>query len=104
MSEENNKKKNPFSIYWIYAAIGLAIIGFQLYMSASSTATITNQTFFQLAEKGYISHVFIVNNVRADFKLTKEGKDFVQNSYSWEESTRHLIESFLQHDWHSFYS
>ncbi len=80
MSEENNKKKNPFSIYWIYAAIGLAIIGFQLYMSASSTATITNQTFFQLAEKGYISHVFIVNNVRADFKLTKEGKDFVQNS------------------------
>ncbi len=80
MSEENNKKKNPFSIYWIYAAIGLAIIGFQLYMSASSTATITNQTFFQLAEKGYVSHVFIVNNVRADFKLTKEGKDFVQNS------------------------
>ena len=80
MSEENNKKKNPFSIYWIYAAVGLAIIGFQLYMSASSTATITNQTFFQLAEKGYISHVFIVNNVRADFKLTKEGKDFVQNS------------------------
>jgi cell division protease FtsH len=85
MSEENNKKKNPFSIYWIYAAIGVAIIGFQLFMSASSTATINNQqTFFQLAEEGYISKVYIVNRVRADFQLNKDGETFVKNTKTGE--------------------
>ncbi|MCE2743113.1 MAG: ATP-dependent zinc metalloprotease FtsH [Fluviicola sp.] len=85
MSEENNKKKNPFSIYWIYAAIGVAIIGFQLFMSASSTATINNQqTFFQLAEEGYISKVYIVNRVRADFQLNKDGESFVKNTKTGE--------------------
>ena len=78
---ENNKKKNPFSIYWIYGFIAVAIIGFQLFNSTESSSVVKNQrSFFELAEKGYISHVFIVNKVRADFKLTKEGKDFVQNS------------------------
>jgi ATP-dependent metalloprotease FtsH len=85
MSKENNKKKNPFSIYWIYAAIGLAIIGFQLYMSSSSTAIINNQqTFFQLAEDGYISKVYIVNRVRADFQLNKDGETFVKNTKTGE--------------------
>ncbi len=85
MSEENNKKKNPFSIYWIYAAIGVAIIGFQLFMSASSTASINNQqTFFQLAEDGYISKVYIVNRVRADFQLNKDGETFVKNTKTGE--------------------
>jgi ATP-dependent Zn protease len=30
MSEE--KKKSPFSIYWIYAALGVALIAFQIYI------------------------------------------------------------------------
>ena len=78
---ENSKKKNPFSIYWIYGFIAVAIIGFQLFNSSESSSVVKNQqSFFELAEKGYVSHVFIVNKVRADFKLTKEGKDFVQNS------------------------
>ncbi len=85
MSEEKNKKKNPFSIYWIYAAIGIAIIGFQLFMSSSSTATINNQqTFFQLAEDGYISKVYIVNRVRADFQLNKDGETFVKKTKAGE--------------------
>jgi cell division protease FtsH len=82
---ENNKKKNPFSIYWIYGFIAVAIIGFQLFNSSESSSVVKNQrSFFELAEKGYVSHVFIVNKVRADFKLTKEGKDFVQNSTTGE--------------------
>lgn len=77
----NNKKNSPFSIYWIYGFIAVAIIGFQLFSSTQSSSTIkSQQTFTTLAEKGYISHVFIVNKVRADFKLTKEGKEFVQHS------------------------
>ena len=70
---DNNKKKNPFSIYWIYGFIAVAIIGFQLFNNVESSVEVkSQQTFFSLAEKGYISHVFIVNKVRADFKLTKE--------------------------------
>jgi hypothetical protein len=83
----NNKKKNQFSIYWIYGFIAVAIIGgFQLFNSSDTSSIVENQkSFFDLAEKGFVAHVFIVNNVnadfnRADFKLTKEGKDFVLNS------------------------
>jgi NADH:ubiquinone oxidoreductase subunit K len=37
MSEEQNKKRSPFSIYWIYAAIGLAImiLFFKIYGNIS---------------------------------------------------------------------
>ncbi len=78
------KKKNTtpsFNIYWIYAFIALAIIGFQLLMSSNATGLVrTEETFFQLAEKGYIEDVKLVNKVRVDFTLTKEGEKFVKES------------------------
>jgi len=78
---ENNKKKSPFSIYWIYGFIAVAIIGFQLLSSVESTSIVKNQqTFFTLAEKGFISHVSIINKERADFKISKEGQEFVKQS------------------------
>lgn len=84
MSNENNKKKNQFSIYWIYGAIVLAIIGFQLYNSSEVSTFIKQEdTFEQLAKKGYISSVYIVNNenkYRADFLLNKKGKEFVSST------------------------
>ncbi len=43
MSDKKNKKKSPFSIYWIYAAIGVAIIGVQLFMSSGSDTEIGSQ-------------------------------------------------------------
>ena len=81
MAEGNNKKKSPFSIYWIYALIGVAIIGFQLFMSSGSRVTIKfEDNFFDLAEMGYVKDVKLVNKVRIDFKITKEGRDFVAKS------------------------
>ena len=81
MAEGNNKKKSPFSIYWIYALIGVAIIGFQLFMSSGSRVTIKfEDNFFDLAEMGYVQDVKLVNKVRIDFKITKEGRDFVAKS------------------------
>ena len=80
-NQNSNKNKSPFSIYWIYGFIAIAIIGFQLMSNVESTTEVKSQPyFFKLAEKGYISHVFIVNKVRADFKLTKEGKEFIQKT------------------------
>ncbi|MBI1836047.1 MAG: ATP-dependent zinc metalloprotease FtsH [Flavobacteriia bacterium] len=81
MSETNNKKKNPFSIYWIYAMIGVALIGYQLYMSSSpSTSLGDEQSFFQLAENGYISRVYIVNRDHAEFKLNKKGVEYIKTT------------------------
>ncbi len=83
-NNNNNKKKNPFSIYWIYGFIAIALIAFQMFSNSESSSEVKNeQTFFDLAEMGFITHVAIVNNennYRADFKLNKKGKDFIKNS------------------------
>jgi cell division protease FtsH len=79
MSEE--KKKNPFSIYWIYAALGVALIAFQIYMNTGGHATIKNrETFFELVDQGGVKNVRIVNQSQADFKLTAKGLDIVKKA------------------------
>ena len=81
MSENNKKKKSPFSIYWIYAVIGVAIIGFQLFMSSANTAELDQEEiFYNLAEQRMVEEVVLVNNIRLDFKLTDSGKKFVKTS------------------------
>ncbi len=81
MANNKNKKKSPFSIYWIYAVIAVAIIGFQLFMSTGANATVKSEdTFIELAKEGYIAEVSLVNRVRVDFTLTSEGKDFIRSS------------------------
>ncbi len=81
MTEKKNNKKSPFSIYWIYAIIGVAIIGFQLFMSSTGSASLKSEnTFFYLAKEGYVEDVELVNKVRVDFKLNAEGEKFVKNS------------------------
>ena len=85
MANNKKQKKSPFSIYWIYGFIAVAIIGFQMMNSFdSSTKVGSQQTFFELAEKGYVKHVAIVNKVRADFKLTEGGKTFIKSNTSGE--------------------
>ncbi|MEJ6617291.1 MAG: ATP-dependent zinc metalloprotease FtsH [Crocinitomicaceae bacterium] len=81
MAEKKNNKKSPFSIYWIYAIIGVAIIGFQLFMSSTGSASLKSEnTFLYLAKEGYVEDVLLVNKVRVDFKLTDEGAKFVKSS------------------------
>ena len=85
MAKNNNQKKSPFSIYWIYGFIAVAIIGFQLFNSTDSSSKINNQqTFFELAQKGFVKHVYIVNKTRADFKLSEDGKEFVKSNKTGE--------------------
>ncbi len=82
MSEKkDNNKKSPFSIYWIYAIIGVAIIAFQLFMSSGSGGSIKSEnTFIALAKEGYVEDVTLVNKVRVDFKLNDEGEKYVKSS------------------------
>jgi ATP-dependent metalloprotease FtsH len=93
MSEEKNKKKNPFSIYWIYAAIAVAIIGFQLFMSSGNRITINySTTFDDLAIHGFVRNVKMVNKGRIDFKVTDEGKQYIlsSNEQQYESLKSHL--------------
>jgi ATP-dependent metalloprotease FtsH len=81
MAEKKDNKKSPFSIYWIYAIIGVAIIGFQLFMSSTGSASLKSEnTFLYLAKEGYVEDVLLVNKIRVDFKLTDDGAKFVKSS------------------------
>lgn len=81
MSENNTNKpkRNPYAIYWIYAAIGLAIIAFQLFMGGASQSSVKSRTFYALADSNYVRDVRIVNHSRVDFRLNDSGKNFVKN-------------------------
>ncbi|NVK65660.1 MAG: ATP-dependent zinc metalloprotease FtsH [Flavobacteriales bacterium] len=75
-NSNKDKKKSPFSVYWIYAIIGVALIAFQLYSSSGGSAEIQRKgTFWQLAEVGGVENVKVITNLRrVDFQLTEEGE------------------------------
>jgi ATP-dependent metalloprotease FtsH len=77
MSDENKKKS--FSIYWIYALLGVGLIAFQLYYNSSSTVVIKNkQTLYTLLEQKGIDKIDIVNKEKAEFELNASGKKFLK--------------------------
>jgi len=83
MAENNNSnkpKRNPYAIYWIYAAIVLGII-FTAVFNGSSDAQLRNiNTFYSLADSSMIADARIVNYKRVDFKLNEAGEKFVLNN------------------------
>jgi ATP-dependent metalloprotease FtsH len=79
MSDENKKKS--FSIYWIYALLGVGLIAFQLYYNSSSTVVIKNkQTLYTLLEQKEkcIDKIDIINKEKAEFELNASGKKFLK--------------------------
>ena len=81
MVENKTPKKNPFSIYWIYGFIAIAIIGFQFFMSSSGNNKVElESTFFELAKQEFVTDVTLVNGIRVDFVLNEDGVKFVETS------------------------
>ncbi|MBM3429831.1 MAG: ATP-dependent zinc metalloprotease FtsH [Bacteroidetes bacterium] len=77
MSDE--KKKRSFSIYWIYALLGVGLIAFQLYYNSSSTVVIKNkQSLYTLLEQKGIEKITIVNKEKAEFELNDAGKKYLK--------------------------
>ena len=98
MSKE--KKKSPFSIYWIYAALGFALIAFQLYFNSDSVTPIESKnTLLELIDKdsSYVSNINIINKKSVEFNLTKKGVDFV-NKYNKKEKDYQTIKKALKND------
>lgn len=78
----NNKPKKSFAnVYWIYGVVIVAIFSLQYFMSGVNEVTINHeQTFFALADSSYVKDVVLVNKERVDFRLNKEGKNYVMNN------------------------
>ena len=80
------KKKNNFSIYWIYALLAVGLIAFQMYMGQSHKHEADSgqlEALFMDSTFRGVDEVTIVNRENApfaEFKLNKEGVDTVMNS------------------------
>ncbi|MBM3184944.1 MAG: ATP-dependent zinc metalloprotease FtsH [Bacteroidetes bacterium] len=83
MSE--NKRKNPFSIYWIYAILGVALIVAEIYWNSGSRAVITKKnTLLELIDQQGVKNVKIVNQSCCEFELTTKGIQLVNQAKSGE--------------------
>jgi ATP-dependent metalloprotease FtsH len=84
MSAED-KKKSPFSIYWIYAILVVALIAFEIYWNAGSRAVIKyKETLLELIDQKGVKNVRIVNQSYCDFKLTSKGTEIVNKAQKGE--------------------
>ena len=76
MAKEN--KKGGFSVYWIYAILGVSLIAFQLFVSGDTHVSISSKkTLYSLVDSHCIKKIEIVNQTSVDFYLNKEGINFV---------------------------
>jgi cell division protease FtsH len=83
MSEK--KRKNPFSIYWIYAILGVALIAAEIYWNSGSRATINKKsTLMELIDQQGVKNVKIVNQSYCEFELTSKGIKLVNQSKTGE--------------------
>ncbi|MCB0476873.1 MAG: ATP-dependent zinc metalloprotease FtsH [Crocinitomicaceae bacterium] len=68
----NNKKKKGFNFYWIYAVIIFVIIGFQLFSMSGGAREISQNDFFDVAEKGWVEEVVIVNGKKVEVYVVED--------------------------------
>lgn len=64
--------KKPFNFYWIYAVIGVFLIGNILFSYSPSQTSISHHEFREMAEKGDVRKVVIVNKEFARIYLKAE--------------------------------
>ena len=73
-------KKNNFSIYWIYAVLGVGLIAFQLFMGKEERSSVKIQSLLEIADESGVQNVVIINEKIVEFQLNSEGVDFVKKT------------------------
>lgn len=66
---KNNNASNPkrsFNFYWIYAIIAIGFIAVQFYSSGNYSREISPNEFFDIAERGYVEKINIINSQDVD--------------------------------------
>ncbi|MFM6934349.1 MAG: ATP-dependent zinc metalloprotease FtsH [Flavobacteriales bacterium] len=77
----SEKKKSPFSIYWIYAALGIALISFNIFMNTSPSVSIKyKETLMELVDVHGVKNVKIINQSKAEFQLKNQGIAYVNRT------------------------
>ena len=74
------KNKNNFSIYWIYAILGVGLIAFQLFMGKKDLSSVKIQSLLEIADESGVKNVVIINEKSVEFQLNSNGIDFVKKS------------------------
>ena len=74
------KNKNNFSIYWIYAILGVGLIAFQLFMGKKDLSSVKIQSLLEIADESGVKNVVIINEKSVEFQLNSNGVDFVKKS------------------------
>lgn len=99
----NNKKPNnkkPFSFYWIYAIVGVALLALQLLNWSGGSSVIRESEFEQLVLQGDVEEVIVVKNKGvARVTLTQEAlakeehaKKIKQNNYNGNKGPHYTFE------------
>ncbi|MEN9699785.1 MAG: hypothetical protein RLZZ301_983 [Bacteroidota bacterium] len=77
MAEE--KRKSPFSIYWIYVVFVIILVSTHLYVNGESKAVIKKKTtLIELIDAKGVSKVTIINQTAAEFNLNSNGVAYVK--------------------------
>lgn len=72
-NRSNGGSKKPSNYYWIYAIIGVAIIGAQLFSFDGASSNITEKEFEEMVNKDLVEYVVVVKNKNiARVTLTEE--------------------------------
>ncbi len=62
-SEDPNKKKSKFNIYWIYGIVLLVIISYNMFRNVSSTGIETDQLkFYEMLKQGDVKEIKTIRN------------------------------------------
>lgn len=99
----NNKKPNnkkPFSFYWIYAIVGVALLALQLLNWSGGSSIIRESEFEQMVLQGDVEEVIVVKNKGvARVTLTQEAlakeehaKRIQQNNYTGNRGPHYTFE------------
>ena len=70
-------KKNNFSIYWIYAILGVGLIAFQLFMGKEERSSVKIQSLLEIADESGVQNVVIINEKSVEFQLNAEGLSLI---------------------------
>ncbi len=65
-TSNNKNKKKGFNFYWIYAIIIFVIIALQLFNMSGGAKQISQNDFFDVAERGWVEEVVIVNGKQVE--------------------------------------
>ena len=79
MAKKPQTPKIKFNFYWIYGIIAVVLIGSMLLSKGGSSVDANVEDFYELAEKGYIEKLIVINNTGdAEIYLKSEKIEEVQ--------------------------